>query len=89
MKDFLLNFFGALSKTAFLPQMRQLLQNEVNQRSFIFFFTRSKGNKEYLLNVGSAKIPVYCHMTKHGLDACGGGGWTLVMKIDGSQVSKV
>ena len=38
MKDFLLNFFGALSKTAFLPQMKQLLQNEVNQRSFIFFF---------------------------------------------------
>ena len=28
-------------------------------------------------------------MTKHGLDACGGGGWTLVMKIDGSKVSKV
>ena len=28
-------------------------------------------------------------MTKHGLDACGGGGWTLVMKIDGSKVLKV
>ena len=54
-----------------------------------YFFTRSKGNKEYLLNVGSAKIPVYCHMTKHGLDACGGGGWTLVMKIDGSKVLKL
>ena len=25
-------------------------------------------------------------MTKHGLDACGGGGWTLVMKIDGTKV---
>ena len=40
-------------------------------------------------DVGSAKIPVYCHMTKHGLDACGGGGWTLVMKIDGTKVLKV
>ena len=69
--------------------MRQLLQNEVNHGSFIFFFIRSKGNKDYLLNVGSAKIPVYCHMTKHGLDTCGGGGWTLVMKIDGSKVLKV
>ena len=56
---------------------------------YYFFFTRSKGDKEYLLNVGSAKIPVYCHMTKHMLDACGGGGWTLVMKIDGSKVLKV
>ena len=56
---------------------------------YIFFFTRSKGNKEYLLNVGSTKIPVYCHMTKHMLDACGGGGWTLVMKIDGTKVLEV
>ena len=35
----------------------------------------------------SGKVPVYCHMTSHGLGACGGGGWTLVMKIDGSKVS--
>ena len=28
-------------------------------------------------------------MTSQGLDACGGGGWTLVMKIDGSKVLKV
>ena len=52
-------------------------------------FNRSSENKAYLLDVGSAKIPVYCHMTKHGLDACGGGGWTLVMKIDGTKVLKV
>ena len=51
-------------------------------------FNRSSENKAYLLDVGSAKIPVYCHMTKHGLDTCGGGGWTLVMKIDGSKVLK-
>ena len=28
-------------------------------------------------------------MTKHGLDACGGGGWTLVMKVDGTKVKKL
>ena len=50
--------------------------------------TRSKGNTAYLLDVGSTKVPVYCHMTTDGLDACGGGGWTLVMKIDGSKVLK-
>ena len=52
-------------------------------------FNRSSENKAYLLDDGSAKIPVYCHMTKHGLDACGGGGWTLVMKIHGTKVLKV
>ena len=51
--------------------------------------TRSKANKAYLLDVGSTKVPLYCHMTSHGLDACGGGGWTLVMKIDGTKVLKV
>ena len=52
-------------------------------------FNRSSENKAYLLDIGSVKIPVYCHMTKHGLDACGGGGWTQVMKIDGTKVLKV
>ena len=50
---------------------------------------RAKENTAYLLDVGSTKVPVYCHMTKHGLDKCGGGGWTLVMKINGSKVLKV
>ena len=35
----------------------------------------------------SGKVPVYCHMTSDGLGACGGGGWTLVMKTDGNKVS--
>ena len=36
-------------------------------------------------NIG--KIPVYCHMSNSGLGECGGGGWTLVMKIDGTEVT--
>ena len=35
--------------------------------------------------LGSEVLPVYCHMTD-ALGACGDGGWTLVMKIDGNQV---
>lgn len=31
------------------------------------------------------ELPVYCHMTTD-LGACKGGGWTLVMKIDGRKV---
>ena len=51
--------------------------------------SRAKENAAYLLDVGSTKVPVYCHMTTQGLDECGGGGWTLVMKIDGSKVLTV
>lgn len=51
------------------------------------FYDRSRGNKAYILHMDVGKIPVYCHMTSHGLGACGGGGWTLVMKIDGHKVT--
>ena len=48
-------------------------------------FFRSEGNKAYPLKVGSVAIPIYCHMNDD-LGACEGGGWTLVMKIDGNKV---
>ena len=47
---------------------------------------RSLGNKAYVFQMPSGKVPVYCHMASTGLGACGGGGWTLVMKIDGNKV---
>ena len=38
----------------------------------------------------TGNIPVYCHMTDTGIgNACGGGGWTLVMKIDGRKVPEL
>lgn len=43
----------------------------------------SSSNKAHLLKVESAEVAVYCHMTNLG--ACGGGGWTLVMKMNGTQ----
>lgn len=49
-------------------------------------FIRSQGNKAYFLQIGSGKIPVYCHMGNYGIGACGGGGWTMAMKIDGQKV---
>ena len=55
---------------------------EVSYSSF-----SAEKNKAYPLKLGSDILPVYCHMTD-GLGACGSGGWTLVMKIDGNQVSK-
>ena len=29
-------------------------------------------------------MPVFCQVTP--LEGCGGGGWTMVMKIDGTKV---
>ena len=55
-----------------------------SEKSFLKFL-RSEGNKAYLLTMGSTTIPVYCHVSDD-LGPCGGGGWTLVMKIDGSKV---
>ena len=48
----------------------------------------SRECKAYPLVVGSLSINVYCHVTmaNTGNDACGDGGWTLVMKIDGNKV---
>lgn len=47
---------------------------------------RTRENKAYDLDVGSENIPVYCFMDDSGMGTCGGGGWTLVMKIDGTKV---
>ena len=47
----------------------------------------SHESKAYPLIVGSLPINVYCHMeNRNGNGACGDGGWTLVMKIDGNEV---
>ncbi|KAL9953464.1 hypothetical protein ACROYT_G040886 [Oculina patagonica] len=42
-------------------------------------------NKAYELKIGSQKIKVYCVVSNIGMGPCGGGGWTLVMKIDGTK----
>jgi len=42
----------------------------------------SSQSQVYTLTFGSQKIPVYCHMGNFG---CGGGGWTMAMKIDGRK----
>ena len=52
-----------------------------------YLFARERENKAYFLQVESKPIPVYCHMEAAELGACGGGGWTLVMKTDGEKVA--
>lgn len=47
---------------------------------------RSERDGAYTKKLGNVSIPVYCHMIHDDLGPCGGGGWTLVMKIDGKKV---
>ena len=39
-----------------------------------------------MLKIDGGEIPVYCQMTSIG--ECGGGGWTLAMKMDGNKVKQ-
>lgn len=58
-------------------------------KSALLFFSSysAQDDKAYDLTLPTfGKIPVYCHMSNSGLGECGGGGWTLVMKIDGTKV---
>ena len=50
-----------------------------------FSFDRNSENGPYSIvsESGSAQ-QVYCHM--EDIPGCGGGGWTLAMKIDGNKV---
>ena len=49
---------------------------------------RPTENKAYMFQLGSEQRSVYCNMDGAGLGDCGGGGWTMVMKIDGNKVFK-
>ncbi|XP_068731495.1 uncharacterized skeletal organic matrix protein 5-like isoform X2 [Montipora capricornis] len=46
----------------------------------------SKENKAYPIEVGGQTVNIYCHMTTTSdNNACEDGGWTLVMKTDGTK----
>ena len=53
---------------------------------FVPFDIRILEDSAYLLQTDCRYVPIYCHVTSSGMSACRGGGWTLVMKIDGQKV---
>ena len=73
--------FRTIVGSGFRPLLGLL--TEKTQNSGIFISIRANSNGVYELEA-SGKVPVYCHMAS--LNGCGSGGWTLVMKIDGSKV---
>jgi hypothetical protein len=54
--------------------------------AFIAFRTSDNGVYQLNYRVSPGKYQVYCHMTE--IDGCEGKGWTLVMKMNGTNVSK-
>ena len=55
-----------------------------NFRFLVHIDERRTRSQVYTLVLGSRNIPVYCFMGDFG---CGSGGWTLVMKTDGTKVN--
>ena len=53
--------------------------------AFLSIDKRRTKSQVYMLMLGSRNIPVYCHMGDFG---CGSGGWTLVMKTNGTKVKE-
>ena len=53
--------------------------------AFLSIDKRRTKSQVYTLMLGSRNIPVYCFMGDFG---CGNGGWTLVMKTDGTKVKE-
>ena len=51
---------------------------------FLMLRRESKSGAYYLKTEGGGVAHTYCHMEE--IPGCGGGGWTLVMKIDGKKV---
>ena len=56
---------------------------------YLLLFSSAPDGVYYLkLNENSEMYPVYCHMSSLSAK-CGGGGWTLVMKLDRDKVKLV
>ena len=67
--------------------LAQMATHRLIQFFFIPLFSlRSRQSQVYPLMFGSQTIPVFCQMENFG---CGDGGWTLAMKIAGTQVNSL
>ena len=68
------------SREDFLPQKNMIMNG------FLFVSNRSNASQLVTLDLDSKPITVLCQMGDFG---CGDGGWTPLMKIDGSKVSPI
>lgn len=69
------------------PEIERPAFFQAKPSRFYYNFFSAQEDRAYELTMQDVgKISVYCQMSDAGLGECGGGGWTLVMKIDGSKV---
>ncbi len=54
--------------------------------SFFAYCSESNSGPYYIKTEEGGVAHTYCHM--EDIPECGGGGWTLVMKIDGKKVDE-
>ncbi|XP_028415955.1 uncharacterized skeletal organic matrix protein 5-like [Dendronephthya gigantea] len=66
--------FNHLVKTSKAESCKEILERNSSQTNGVY---------EIKNNISLEEYRVYCHMNP--IPGCGGGGWTLVMKIDGNK----
>ena len=82
-------FFLILAKFShFAVFVVPCILNISDKQAYCSYYTlpRSKENKAYPIEVGGQTVNIYCQMTTTSDNACEDGGWTLVMKTDGTKV---
>ncbi len=80
---------GVNTRVHFTPAVDKIYHycNTQTQKKRTFLFNlRTRENKAYKLTVGSENFLAYCVMNNVGMGPCTGGGWTLVMKTNGTKV---
>jgi hypothetical protein len=82
--------YGGEGRWLLLPELLRILflVSKLHYMNCAFVTFRNSTNGVYnLKSISTGEYyDVYCHMTDIG--TCGGGGWTLVMKLDGNKVKK-
>ena len=78
---------GVFVVLLFLPS-RPSINHARAATAILLFLTRSSADGAYTIFAGTSnEIKVFCDMTGTST-GCGGGGWTLVMRIDGQKVRR-
>ena len=77
-----------ISKTLIQASATLLRSSALLMRYLIISSSAPDGVYCLKSNDNSEIYPVYCHMLELPTK-CGGGGWTLVMKLDGNKVNHI
>ncbi|XP_027049716.1 uncharacterized protein LOC113677157 [Pocillopora damicornis] len=77
--------FKCICKHGYQGEGKSCQASNFSSAKEIYASNYSRENKAFMLRVGSEEIRAFCVLNDTSLGSCGGGGWTLVMKIDGKK----